>query len=46
MLPIFIFDGYSPEIKKKEIEKRRLDVLKATEKLQQLNDNNDEKDCN
>ena len=42
MLPIFIFDGYSPEIKKKEIEKRRLDVLKASEKLQQLNDNNDE----
>jgi len=36
MLPIFIFDGYSPEIKKKEIEKRRVDINKAVEKLQTL----------
>ena len=33
ILPIFIFDGFSPEIKKKEVEKRRMDTIKAQKNL-------------
>lgn len=29
ILPIFVFDGYVPEIKKKEIERRHKDIIKA-----------------
>lgn len=33
ILPIFVFDGHAPEIKKKEIEKRQNDVIKAQKNL-------------
>jgi 5'-3' exonuclease len=43
ILPIFVFDGFSPEIKKKEVEKRRNDIIKAQKNLETINiskDNN------
>jgi 5'-3' exonuclease len=41
ILPIFVFDGNSPEIKKKEVEKRRNDVIKAQKILDELEEQND-----
>ena len=44
ILPIFIFDGFSPEIKKKEVEKRRNDTIKAKNNLKTIDiskDNNE-----
>ncbi len=41
ILPIFVFDGHVPEIKKKEIERRHKDIVKAQKNL----DNFGKVDC-
>jgi len=41
ILPIFVFDGHAPEIKKKEIEKRQNDVSKAQQKINNYDNDND-----
>ena len=47
ILPIFVFDGHAPEIKKKEIEKRQNDVSKAQKKINNYEkiDDNDNVNC-